>query len=59
MSCKEYSSTGELEQFFDYTKKCNDQEHGWTVILYNKDGSVKFELPTCKDENGNWPMMKD
>lgn len=59
ISCKEYYPTGELEQFFDYTKKCEEQQHGWTVTLYNKDGTIKLVSPTCKDSNGNWPVMRD
>lgn len=59
VSCKEFYSTGEVEQFFDYTKKCDGQPHGWTVTIYNKDGSVKLVSPTCKDRNGNWPVMRD
>jgi hypothetical protein len=58
ISCKEYFKTGELNQHFDYTKKCKDHEHGWTVFVYNKKGTLVLESPTCKDKNGNWPKMR-
>ncbi len=58
VSCKEYFKTGELSQFFDYTKKCPGQMHGWTVIIYDKKGNITLESPTCKDKNGNWPKMR-
>jgi antitoxin component YwqK of YwqJK toxin-antitoxin module len=58
VSCKEYFSTGELNQHFDYTKKCEGQPHGWQVIVYDKKGNVKLSSMTCKDKNGNWPPMR-
>lgn len=58
VSCKEYFSTGELSQHFDYTKKCEGQPHGWQVIVYDKKGNVKLSSMTCKDKNGNWPPMR-
>jgi hypothetical protein len=51
-------STGELSQHFDYTKKCEGQTHGWTVLIYDKKGNLILTSPTCKDENGNWPKMR-
>ncbi len=59
LACKEFFKTGELQQHFDYTKKCDGQEHGWTVYIYNKDGSIIMTSPTCKDAKGKWPKMKD
>jgi|JI10StandDraft_1071094.scaffolds.fasta_scaffold1614565_1 antitoxin component YwqK of YwqJK toxin-antitoxin module len=58
VSCKEYFPTGELSQHFDYTKKCEGQTHGWTVLIYDKKGNLILTSPTCKDENGNWPKMR-
>jgi antitoxin component YwqK of YwqJK toxin-antitoxin module len=58
ISCKEYYPSGELSQHFDYTKKCEGQIHGWTVYIYDKKGNMTQALPTCKDKNGNWPMMR-
>lgn len=58
VSCKEYFPTGELSQHFDYTKKCEGQEHGWTLYIYDKKGKVKQTVATCKDKNGKWPKMK-
>lgn len=58
ISCKEYFPTGELSQNFDYTKKCEGQQHGWTVYIYNKKGNMTHILPTCKDKDGNWPKMR-
>ncbi len=58
ISCKEYFPTGELSQNFDYTKKCEGQQHGWTVYIYDKKGNMTHILPTCKDKDGNWPKMR-
>ena len=58
VSCKEYFSTGELSQHFDYTKKCEGQSHGWGVTVYDKKGNIKLSSMTCKDKNGNWPPMR-
>lgn len=58
VSCKEYFTSGELNQHFDYTKGCAGQEHSWTLFIYDKKGTLILESPTCKDEKGNWPKMK-
>lgn len=58
VSCKEYFSTGELSQYFDYTKKCEGQPHGWEVTVYDKKGNIKLSSMTCKDKNGKWPLMR-
>ncbi len=58
VSCKEYFTTGQLSQHFDYTKKCYGQVLGWTVFIYNKKGELVLESPTCKDESGKWPLMR-
>jgi hypothetical protein len=57
VSCTEYYKTGEIEQHFDYTKKCYDHEHGWVVYNYNKKGEKQFESWMCK-QNGKWPPTK-
>jgi antitoxin component YwqK of YwqJK toxin-antitoxin module len=59
ISCREYFVTGELSQHFDYTKKCDGQQYGWTVFCYNKKGDLILTSPTCKDEKGKWPAMRD
>ncbi|MDQ3047025.1 MAG: hypothetical protein M3R27_05705 [Bacteroidota bacterium] len=58
VSCKEYFSSGVISQHFDYTKKCEGQEHGWTVFIYDRKGNLTLTSPTCKDKNGNWPKMR-
>jgi antitoxin component YwqK of YwqJK toxin-antitoxin module len=58
VSCKEYFTSGGLSQHFDYTKKCEGQEHGWTVFIYDKKGNLQLASPTCKDKDGNWPKMR-
>ncbi len=58
VSYKEYTSTGELESFFDYTKGCEGQPHSWTIYIYDKKGNVIITSPTCKDINGKWPKMR-
>lgn len=58
ISYKEFYETGELHQFFDYTKQVEGQPWSWYMIEYNKDGSIKYEEQIKKDENGNWPPMK-
>ena len=59
VSCDEFFPTGELSQHFDYAKKCEGQEHGWTVFCYNKKGDLILASPTWKDEKGKWPVMRD
>lgn len=58
ISCKEYYSTGQLNQHFDYTKKCKGQIHGWVVYVYDKQGKLTLGLPNCPDESGKWPPTK-
>jgi hypothetical protein len=58
VSCKEYFPSGELNQHFDYTKKCEGQPHGWTVYIYDKKGDIKQTVAICKDKNGKWPKMR-
>lgn len=58
VSCKEYYPSGQVSQFFDYTKKCEGQQHGWTVYIYDKKGNLTLTSPTCKDKNGKWPTMR-
>jgi antitoxin component YwqK of YwqJK toxin-antitoxin module len=53
--CKEHYQSGQLNQHFDYTKKCDGQLHSWIMHIYDKKGSIKFTAPFCKDSNGNWP----
>ncbi len=59
ISCKEYFPGGELSQHFDYTKKCEGESHGWTVFCYNKKGDLILVSPTCRNEKGKWPVMRD
>ncbi len=56
--CKEFYKSGQLHQFFDYTKKCDGQQHGWSLLIYNKEGGIELESYTCKDKNGVWPKMR-
>lgn len=58
ISCKEYFPSGELSQFFDYTKKCEGQNLGWVVYVYDRKGQLVLTSPTCKDKDGNWPRMR-
>jgi len=58
VSCKEYYTTSELSQHFDYTKKCDGQAHGWTVFIYDKIGNLILTSPKCKEDKGNWPKMR-
>jgi hypothetical protein len=50
ISCKEYSTSGKVTQYFDYSKKCTGEQYGWTVFLYDENGKLKKEYPTCKDK---------
>lgn len=59
VSCKEYFRDGKLSQHFDYTKKCEGDTLGWMVTIYHKNGQIKTTSATCKDENGNWPRMRE
>jgi antitoxin component YwqK of YwqJK toxin-antitoxin module len=58
VSCKEYYPNGKLRQHFDYTKKCEGQDLGWTVYVYDKKGNLILTSPTCKDKEGHWPNMR-
>ncbi len=59
VSCKEYYPTGELNQHFDYTKKCKGETHGWGAFIYDKTGKLLMTSWMCRDENGEWPKTKD
>jgi len=56
--CKEYYPSGELSQHFDYTKKCEGQDQGWCVYVYDKKGKLTLQSPMCKDKNGHWPVTR-
>lgn len=58
VSCKEYYPTGELNQHFDYTKKCKGEVHGWGVYIYDKTGKLLMTSWMCRDENGEWPKTR-
>jgi len=58
VSCKEYYATGELNQHFDYTKKCKGEVHGWGVYIYDKAGKLLMTSWMCRDENGEWPKTR-
>lgn len=58
VSCKEYYPTGELNQHFDYTKKCKGETHGWGAFIYDKEGKLLMTSWMCRDENGEWPKTK-
>lgn len=57
-SCKEYYPTGELNQHFDYTKKCPGHVHGWGAYIYDKTGKLILTSWMCKDRDGEWPATK-
>jgi antitoxin component YwqK of YwqJK toxin-antitoxin module len=58
ISCKEYFPTGELSQYFDYTKKCDGKQYGWIVYIYDKRGSITQTIRMCEDKDGRWPKMR-
>lgn len=58
VSCKEYYPTGELNQHFDYTKKCKGEIHGWGVYIYDKAGKLLMTSWMCRDEKGEWPTTR-
>lgn len=58
VSCKEYYSTGELNQHFDYTKKCKGEVHGWGVYIYDKTGKLLMTSWMCRDKDGVWPKTR-
>lgn len=58
VSCKEYYPTGELNQHFDYTKKCKGHVHGWGVYIYDKTGKLTLTSWMCKDSDGVWPKTR-
>lgn len=57
VSYKEFSKSGELQTFFDYTKHCEGQSHSWYLYTYDKTGKIKTEMCVKKNENGKWPGM--
>ncbi len=58
VSCKEYFPSGQLSQHFDYTKKCEGHELGWTLFIYDTKGNLTLTSPLCKDKNGEWPLTR-
>lgn len=58
VSCKEYYPTGELNQHFDYTKKCKGETHGWGVFIYDKTGKLIMTSWMCRDKDGVWPTTR-
>jgi len=58
VSCKEYFSSGELNQYFDYTKKYQGQELTWCVTIYNKKGELVQDLYFRPDKNSLWPATR-
>jgi len=58
LSYKEYYESGELHEFFDYTKHFEGQPLSWYIYVYDKKGKVTYEGWTKKDEKGNWPVMR-
>lgn len=60
VSCNEYYPGGNnVEQFFDYTAKCEGLKHGWKLTVYKKNGDIKMVSPMCPDANGIWPLTRD
>jgi hypothetical protein len=43
VSFKEYYSSGQVQTFFDYTKKYENQEHTYYFCGYDKNGKLKWE----------------
>ena len=57
ISYKEFYTSGELQEYFDYTKHYEGQPHSWYIYTYDKTGKVTYEGWTKKDETGHWPAM--
>jgi antitoxin component YwqK of YwqJK toxin-antitoxin module len=58
VACREYYPSGELHQFFDYTRTCDGEPHSWYVSVYDKKGNLTFGSFMCKDANGNLPRTR-
>jgi hypothetical protein len=58
VSCKEYYSSGELNQYFDYTKKWQGQEHTWYLTIYDKKGGLIHDYYFRPDKNNLWPATR-
>ncbi len=52
VSFKEYYSSGELHQHFDYEKKYNNEQLTYFYYEYNKDGTLKYEGVMRKGDKG-------
>lgn len=59
VSCKVYYKNGNLYQYFDYTKKGDNQEHGWTLYNYDKEGNLNYSFVYAPNEEGYWPRTRD
>ena len=59
VSYKEFHKSGIISNHFDYTKHCDNQIHSWYMYLHDENGKILVEECIKKDENGNWPTMKD
>ena len=60
VSCHEYFPGGkDVQQFFDYTAKCEESKHGWKLTVYKKNGDIKLISPMCPGTNGAWPLTRD
>ena len=48
---KEFHKNGNLMTHFDYTKKCDDGPHRYSIYLHDKSGKLKGAYP-CSDPRG-------
>jgi hypothetical protein len=53
----EYRKSGALEQHFDYTKKAEGQNHGWTLFQYNKKGQL-YGTYLFSKKDGKWALRE-
>ena len=56
VAAKEYKGES-LEQYFDYTRKAESHQHGWTLTQYKKDGGVKNTY-IYKTIQGKWMLIQ-
>lgn len=59
VSYKEYYSSGQVSQEFDYTKLWEQIPHSYYVAMYDKQGNLKSESYYRPDKNGHWPPSRD
>lgn len=58
VSYKEYFSSGQLSQEFDYTKLWQGVLHTWYIAIYDKKGKLTYGSYFKPEKDGTWPVTR-